>query len=172
MHGGPLPLYSAYKHRNRWTLFKTHCTQSQFLLRDAGFVQTWRLNDITWCKFSLPAAVSEGVCTRTFVSHHHSIRPPIPPRTHLPGFVQTDTCHLWRIGSLRNKCLILCGLFTFNGRVGWEKHLICAHTRCDVWGHGNAVGTAPSRSLEINLFEAAARSFTAVFVGAKMCSIR
>lgn len=112
-------------------------------------------------------------------SHHHSTRPPLPPRTHLPGFVQTDTCHLWRIGSLRNKCLILCGLFTFNGRVGWEKHLICAHTRCDVWGHRNAGGTAPGCSFEINLSRVGgggavplwACSFTALFVSRKKCAL-
>lgn len=36
---------------------------------------------------------------------------------------------------------------------GWEKHLICAHTRRDVWGHRNAGGIAPLCSFEINLSE-------------------
>lgn len=99
----------------------------------------------------------------------HIIIPPCLPflLAHLPGFVQTDTCHVWRIGSLRNKCLILCGLFTFNGRVGWEKHLICAHTRRDVWGHRNTGGNAPGCSFEINLSEA--HSFTTLYGGAQLC---
>lgn len=36
--------------------------------------------------------------------------------------VRADNCHVWKIGCLPSKCLILCRLFTFNGR-GMRKAL-------------------------------------------------